>query len=86
MARPNVRVAAVKALLPVVKQQESLSGTLPFQQEQVAEKDRGLLQELCFGTLRWLTRLEGIRNQLVSKPFKAKDRDVDLLLLLGLYS
>lgn len=85
MARPNVRVAAVKALLPVVKQQESLSGTLPFQQEQVAEKDRGLLQELCFGTLRWLTRLEGIRNQLVSKPFKAKDRDVDLLLLLGLY-
>ena len=85
MARPNVRVAAVKALLPVVKQQESLSGTLPFQQEQVAEKDRGLLQELCFGTLRWLTRLEGIRNQLVSKPFKTKDRDVDLLLLLGLY-
>ena len=85
MAHPNVRVAAVKALLPVVKQQESLSGTLPFQQEQVAEKDRGLLQELCFGTLRWLTRLEGIRNQLVSKPFKAKDRDIDLLLLLGLY-
>ena len=85
MARPNIRVAAVKALLPVVNQQESLSGSLPNQLELVPEQDRGLLQELCFGTLRWLTRLEGIRAQLVTKPFKSKDRDIDLLLLLGLY-
>lgn len=85
MARPNVRVAAVRALLPVVNQKESLSASLPAQLEQVAEKDRGLLQELCFGTLRWLSRLEGLRNQLLEKPFKSKDRDVDLLLLLGLY-
>lgn len=85
MSHPNVRVAAVKALLPVVGQQESLSGTLPDQLDQVADKDRGLLQELCFGTLRWLTRLEGLRNQLITKPFKSKDRDIDLLLLVGLY-
>ncbi|OPX55709.1 16S rRNA (cytosine967-C5)-methyltransferase [Oceanospirillum multiglobuliferum] len=85
MSNPNVRVAAVKALLPVVNQQESLSGTLPDQLDQVADQDRGLLQELCFGTLRWLTRLEGLRNQLITKPFKSKDRDIDLLLLVGLY-
>lgn len=85
MARPNVRVAAVQALLPVVSQQDSLSTSLPKQLEKVPDQDRGLLQELCFGTLRWLTQLEGVRNQLLSKPLKTKDRDLDLLLLVGLY-
>jgi len=85
MARPNVRVAAVQALMPVVSQQDSLSTSLPKQLEKVPDQDRGLLQELCFGTLRWLTQLEGVRQQLLSKPFKAKDQDLDLLLLVGLY-
>ena len=85
MARPNVRVAAVQALLPVVSQQNSLSTSLPKQQDKVPDQDRGLLQELCFGTLRWLSLLEGVRNQLLEKPFKAKDKDIDLLLLVGLY-
>ena len=85
MARPNVRVAAVQALLPVVSQQDSLSTSLPKQLDKVPDQDRALLQELCFGTLRWLTLLEGVRNQLLEKPFKTKDRDIDLLLLVGLY-
>ncbi|MDX1319138.1 MAG: 16S rRNA (cytosine(967)-C(5))-methyltransferase RsmB [Oceanospirillum sp.] len=85
MARPNVRVAAVQALLPVVSQQDSLTSSLPKQLDNVPDQDRGLLQELCFGTLRWLTQLEGVRNQLLEKPFKTKDRDIDLLLLVGLY-
>jgi 16S rRNA (cytosine967-C5)-methyltransferase len=43
------------------------------------------VQNLVFGCLRWYERLVAIRNQLISKPLKAKDEDINLLILLALY-
>ncbi len=48
-------------------------------------RDRGLLQQLCYGTLRQAPRLQGILGQLLDKPLRDKDADVQSLLLCGLY-
>ncbi len=48
-------------------------------------RERSFTQNLVLGTLRWQLRLEAIRQQLVKKPLKAKDADVNQLILLGLY-
>ncbi|KPJ93857.1 MAG: 16S rRNA methyltransferase [Gammaproteobacteria bacterium SG8_11] len=47
--------------------------------------DQPLLQELCYGVLRWWFRLEETAAALMQKPLKQKDLDVFCLLLVGLY-
>lgn len=81
----TVRDAAVKVLLKVNKDGQSCSRVLPELAAQVAENERPLLQELCFGVLRWQVKLESLSCLLLDKPLRNKDRDVSLLILLGLY-
>ncbi|MDZ4261560.1 MAG: transcription antitermination factor NusB, partial [Pseudomonadota bacterium] len=81
----EVRTAAALALDEVIRQGHSLTSLLPRWQEQVSAQDRPLLQELCYGVLRWYTRLDALALQLLQKPFKTKDTDVHALILLGLY-
>lgn len=79
------RLAAARALAAVLGGKASLNGALPAQLERVEGRDRGLAQELAFGTARWEPRLALLADQLLQKPFKAADADVYALLLLGLY-
>jgi len=58
---------------------------LPEYQQKVADKDGALLQEICYGALRWLPRLEHISRQLIEKPLTGKLRVVHHLILVGLY-
>jgi 16S rRNA (cytosine967-C5)-methyltransferase len=81
----SVRTAAAQIISQVLKGQGSLSSLLPAMQLQVAEKDRPLLQELCFGTCRYQPQLSAYVECLVDKPLRAKDSDIQALLLLGLY-
>ncbi|MDJ0805715.1 MAG: 16S rRNA (cytosine(967)-C(5))-methyltransferase RsmB [Gammaproteobacteria bacterium] len=48
-------------------------------------RDRALAQELSYGVMRWHPRLTWLLRQLVDRPLKSKDRDVEALLLIGLY-
>jgi len=48
-------------------------------------KDRGLAQELCYGVMRWHPQLEALTRQLLKKPLKPKDFDIQALLFIGLY-
>jgi 16S rRNA (cytosine967-C5)-methyltransferase len=48
-------------------------------------RDRALVQELSYGTLRLLPRLEALTAGLMHKPVKAADRDLEALVLIGLY-
>ena len=48
-------------------------------------RDRGLANELVNGVLRWRWQLEFFVSQLLSKPLKSKDSDVQLILLMALY-
>ena len=48
----SVRAAAAQVVAAVLRGR-SLSAKLPEYSDRVEEKDRGLLKELCFGTMRW---------------------------------
>ncbi|WP_404439121.1 16S rRNA (cytosine(967)-C(5))-methyltransferase RsmB [Stutzerimonas chloritidismutans] len=81
----NPRLAAARALGVVLSGKASLNSSLPDVLSKVDARDRGLTQELAFGTARWQPRLAGLAERLLQKPFKAADRDVEALLLVGLY-
>lgn len=81
----DVRTVAGRIICQVLQQQASLASLLPAAQKNLTAQDGGLLQALCFGTLRWQPRLQSILGRLLEKPLKEKDRDVEALLLLGLY-
>src|ERR1700712_3753707 len=81
----NPRLAAAKALAAVLSGKASLNSSLPTQLDRVEARDRGLTQDLAFGTARWQPRLSALAERLLQKPFKAADADVEALLLVGLY-
>ncbi|WP_248799695.1 16S rRNA (cytosine(967)-C(5))-methyltransferase RsmB [Pseudomonas sp. MWU13-2105] len=81
----NPRLAAAKALAAVLNGKASLNSSLPLQLDKVEARDRGLTQDLAFGTARWQPRLSALAAKLLQKPFKAADADVEALLLVGLY-
>ena len=91
MSQPskNARALAAEVLAQVLPlnrrntQPKSLSELLPQLSEQ--EKDKGLVQELCFGVCRWFTRLDKLAVPLIRQPFKDRDADLHALLLVGLY-
>ena len=80
----DARAAAAHVIGDVLKGR-SLNQALPDRLEKVSEKDRGLLQQLCYGTLRQGPRLQAILRQLLDKPLKDKDADLQGLLMCGLY-
>ena len=81
----NPRAAAVAVLVQVIAQGQSISNLLPQGLKHLPPERRALAQELCYGTLRWLPRLEFVLDSLLDKPLKAKDVDVQVLALIGLY-
>lgn len=80
----DVRAAAARVIGQVLAG-NSLNQALPPMLDRVSERDRGLLQQLCYGTLRQEPRLQAILEQMLDKPLRDKDRDVQGLLLCGLY-
>lgn len=86
MAEFNSRAAAARVLAEVLGPGRSLSAALPRQLAGIpGARERGFVQELCFGTLRWLPRLELLLKPLLRQPLKKRDSDVQALLLIGLY-
>ncbi|WP_127959752.1 16S rRNA (cytosine(967)-C(5))-methyltransferase RsmB [Serratia microhaemolytica] len=83
--RYNLRSLAAQAISQVLEQGQSLSTVLPGVQVHLVERDRALLQELCFGTLRVLPQLEWLLQQLMEKPLVGKQRTLHHLLMVGLY-
>ena len=72
----NLRSLAAKAVEQVVEQGQSLSNVLPPLQQKVGEKDKALLQELCFGVLRTLSQLDWLVNKLMARPMTGKQRTI----------
>jgi len=82
----NPRLLAVTILKQVISEGRSLNQCSPVINEKIEDaKDRGLAREIVFGVLRWQPRLMFILNQLMDKPLRNKDSDINCLLLSGLY-
>lgn len=81
----SVRASAVKALHRVVFDRRSLATAIPEELRTLPEAQRPLLRELCYGVLRYYLPLTAISGRLVNKPLAARNADLGLLILLGLY-
>jgi 16S rRNA (cytosine967-C5)-methyltransferase len=54
----NLRALAARCTFAVVDKGRSLSDELPQQIAKIDLKDKGLLQELCYGVLMYVTLLK----------------------------
>ena len=77
--------AAAASVLGEVMAGRSLNQALPLFIDQVEPRDRGLLRQLCYGSLRQAPRLQAFLEGLLDKPLKERDRDIHGLLWCGLY-
>lgn len=81
----NIRALAAKCCYSVIDQGRSLGDELPRQQDKALAKDKGLLQEICYGVMRYLPSLENDVRGLMQKPLTGKQRVFHFLLLVGVY-
>jgi 16S rRNA (cytosine967-C5)-methyltransferase len=84
----NPRWLAVKTLLMVLKDGKSLdvaSEIILSDDAGCDTRDLALYQELIRGTCRWFLALRLIITPYLRKPFKAKDLDLEIIMIIGLY-
>ncbi|MCG6899436.1 MAG: 16S rRNA (cytosine(967)-C(5))-methyltransferase RsmB [Gammaproteobacteria bacterium] len=82
----DARACAVRVLVRVISSGHSLAEALPEAVQFVEDvRQRALIQELAYGTLRWYYQLDAVLKQLLQKPLKQRDADIRCLLLIGLY-
>ena len=80
-----VRVAAAKVISTVICKGVSLNVCLPDFSERVSQQDQALLNELCYGTLRYYPSIKKVISQLLDKPLKKKDHEIVALMASALY-
>ncbi len=80
----NPRLAAIEALSEVLDSNRSLADSEAFSAVRDS-RDNALARHLTYGVLRWLPALEWLAGELLSKPIKKREHDVQRLLLLGLH-
>lgn len=83
-AAAEPRLAAVANVLAVLDGR-SLDSVLAAAPAATDERDRALAAELSFGVCRWYRRLDALLAALLQKPLKPRDRDLHVLLLVGIY-
>ena len=85
----NLRAVAALVLADIVIHGRSLDSALDTIDERTGgledRRDRGLVQEIAYGCMRWYIYLDALADELLEKPLKTKDQDIRLLLLVGLY-
>ncbi|MBI5447790.1 MAG: 16S rRNA (cytosine(967)-C(5))-methyltransferase RsmB [Gammaproteobacteria bacterium] len=81
----NPREEAVIILQQVLDNKRSLTQVFNthFQGKEV--RSQSLIKEMCYGVLRFYSKLDAIANRLLAKKLKKKDEDIHFLILLGLY-
>jgi 16S rRNA (cytosine967-C5)-methyltransferase len=82
----NSRALSAQIISRVVTEQRSL--TEAFAKDLAAgadSRDRGFIQELSYGVIRWNEPLKQICSYLLKKPLGMHDQDIYALLLIGLY-
>ncbi|MFO7604414.1 MAG: 16S rRNA (cytosine(967)-C(5))-methyltransferase RsmB [Gammaproteobacteria bacterium] len=81
----NPRRASLQILQAVLHHGRNLPDALAAVVNSLKEQDRALTQALSYGVVRFYPQLDFIARRLLQKPFKEKDQDIYLLILIGLY-
>ena len=87
LAKSKILCARSAAALVIqrVTQGQSLTTASVDIIKRLDETQRSLFQQLAYGVIRWHPLLEALSQQLLSKPLKSKDGDIQALLLIGIY-
>lgn len=83
MTNPRVTIAVI--LRAVIRDRISLDNAFAQHLPQDSTKQTPFIKAACFGVLRHYLRLHWYLQQLLDKPLKTKDLDVQCLLLAGLH-
>ena len=78
-------MAAARAVHRVRDRGQSLTRALLDHRDPGSQADWALTQEMSYGALRLLPRLESISRRMLKRPLKSNDLDLDCLILVGLY-
>ena len=81
----SVRARAAQVVGQVLGEGRSLTTALALALEHTPVRERGLLQELCYGVCRWQPRLQVWLDRLLQRPLDPRESTVQALLLIGLY-
>jgi len=80
----NPRLGAVSALADVLDSGVTLTQS-PSLNTGAQGRDLSQARHLAYGVLRWLTALDWLARQMLSKPIKPRERVIYRLILLGLF-
>jgi len=84
----NPRWIALQVLLRVIEHGRSLDDVFRsdwFLSLPAEKRDLALCREITFGLCRWYFALSAVLTQRLQKPLRARDRDIEIVLLIGLY-
>jgi 16S rRNA (cytosine967-C5)-methyltransferase len=82
---PSDRRLCINILGEILQHRGSLASAFGPNLKAYAGINAALVQEFCYGVCRWFHQLDYIAHLLLEKPLRNKDRDVQCLILLGLY-
>ncbi len=83
-AETEPRLLALRNLAAVLDGR-SLDAVLPASTERLPEAQRARARQLSYELCRWHRQLHAIVAARLRKPLRARDRDIHLLLMLGVY-
>lgn len=82
----NSRAIAAQIISNVLIEKISLTDAFAEgMTDAIDSRDRGFIQELCYGVIRWYAPLKQLCSYLLKKPLSPTDQDIYALLLIGLY-
>lgn len=82
----NLRARAAELVTAVIADGRSLNDVLPMAAQAIGDsRDRALLKELVYGSLRHYRRLAALRDRLLSQPLQQPQGKLAHLLIIGLY-
>lgn len=81
----QLRAVAASCVHQVVEHGQSLNKALPLALAKVPSNEQALLQEICYGTLRWYPQISLYLTKLLKRPIKSKDKVLLALLATGIY-
>lgn len=83
--RPHLRADAAWVLFQILEHGKSSREVMPKVFDRHEGKDNAWLQEMVFGCLRELPKLQYWLRQLLSKPLKGEQKVIEHLIMLGFY-
>lgn len=81
----RLRARAAQVVAAVTSDGASLATRLPGALAGLSPAERGLMQQFCYGSLRFGLRYRAVLARLLSRPLKTRDADLEALLWVGLY-